>query len=351
MKYNPLGRTGLLVSELCLGTMTFGGKGFWQQIGTLEQRAVDDIVTGARDAGINFIDTADVYSEGLAEQLLGQSLKSIGIARSDVVVATKAYGIMGPGVNDRGSSRGHLLDACAASLKRLQTDYIDLYQVHAFDPVTPVEETLGALDHLVQRGMVRYIGCSNWAAWQLMKALGVSERRGWARFETIQSFYTIASRDLEREIVPVLNDQKVGLMVWSPLGGGLLADKGNAQGSRRATFDFPPMNMPRVEKCLEAMRPIAKSHGVSVARVALAWLLSQPHVTSVIIGAKNPDQLMDNIAATGLTLRAEELETLNQAGALPMEYPGWMIARQSQNRLGGQYQAPPPMPPRPGAGS
>jgi aryl-alcohol dehydrogenase-like predicted oxidoreductase len=344
MKYNQLGRSGLLVSELCLGTMTFGGKGFWQAMGALGQKSVDQIVKGARDAGINFLDTADVYSEGEAETLLGQSLKSSGIARSDVVIATKAYGIMGPGPNDRGSSRGHLFDAVAASLKRLQTDYIDLYQVHAFDSVTPIEETLEALDNLVQRGLVRYIGCSNWAGWQLMKALGISDSRHLARFQTIQSFYTIASRDLEREIVPVLNDQGVGLMVWSPLAGGMLADKGNAQGSRRATFDFPPMDMPRVDKCLEAMRPIAKAHGVSVARVALAWLLAQKHVTSVIIGAKSEEQLKDNIAATGLTLTAEELTTLNAASALTPEYPAWMITRQTANRMGGSYQVPPTLP-------
>jgi aryl-alcohol dehydrogenase-like predicted oxidoreductase len=351
MKYNQLGRTGLLVSELCLGTMTFGGKGFWTAMGSLGQSAVDGIVTGAKDAGINFIDTADVYSEGESEELLGKALKSTGTKRTDVVVATKAYGIMGPGPNDRGTSRGHLLDACAASLKRLQTDYIDLYQVHAFDPATPIEETLGALDYLVQHGMVRYIGCSNWAAWQLMKALGISEHRGFPRFETIQSFYTIASRDLEREIVPVLNDQKVGLMVWSPLAGGLLADKAvdgksAPQGTRRASFDFPPVDRPRAEKVIEAMRPIAKAHDCSVARVALAWLLAQKHVTSVIIGAKSPDQLKDNIAATELTLTAAELETLDKVSALPMEYPGWMITRQSANRMGGQYQAPPPLPPR-----
>ncbi len=351
MKYNQLGRTGLLVSELCLGTMTFGGKGFWQAMGSLGQSAVDDIVKGAKDAGINFIDTADVYSEGESEELTGKALKSTGIKRSDVVLATKAYGIVGPGPNDRGSSRGHLLDACAASLKRLQTDYIDLYQAHAFDPVTPVEETLGALDYLVQHGMVRYIGCSNWAGWQLMKALGISEHKGFPRFETIQSFYTIASRDLEREVVPVLNDQKVGLMVWSPLAGGLLADKAvdgksAPQGTRRATFDFPPVDRPRAEKVIEAMRPIARAHGVSVARVALAWLLAQKHVTSVLIGAKSPDQLKDNIGATELQLTAAELETLNQVSALPMEYPSWMIARQTANRLGGQYQAPPPLPPR-----
>jgi aryl-alcohol dehydrogenase-like predicted oxidoreductase len=258
---------------------------------------------------------------------------------------------MGPGVNDRGSSRGHLFDAVAGSLRRLQMDYIDLYQVHAFDPVTPIEETLSALDSLVQRGMVRYIGCSNWAAWQLMKALGISDKRGFARFETIQSYYTIAARDLEREIVPLLRDQGVGLMVWSPLAGGALADKAvdgksAPQGTRRASFDFPPVNWDRADKVIAAMRPIAKAHGVSVARVALAWLLAQPHVTSVLIGAKSPEQLKDNIAASDLTLTADELATLNEVSALPMEYPGWMIARQSANRLGGTYQAPPPLPPR-----
>jgi aryl-alcohol dehydrogenase-like predicted oxidoreductase len=351
MKYRQLGRSGLLVSELCLGTMTFGDKGFWQVMGSLGQGAVDGIVKGAREAGINFFDTADVYAEGESEKLLGQALKNTGVGRTEVVLATKAYGIVGPGVNDRGSSRGHLFDAVAGSLKRLQTDYIDLYQVHAFDPITPVEETLGALDNLVQRGLVRYIGCSNWAAWQLMKALGISERKNLARFETIQSFYTIASRDLEREVVPLLQDQNVGLMVWSPLAGGLLADKaGNGksapQGTRRATFDFPPVDRPRAEKAIEAMRPIAKAHGVSVARVALAWLLAQKHVTSVIIGAKTVEQLKDNVAASDLTLTAEELATLDQASALPAEYPGWMIQRQSANRLGGTYQAPPPLPPQ-----
>jgi len=351
MKYKQLGRSGLLVSELCLGTMTFGDKGFWQVMGSLGQSAVDGIVKGATEAGINFIDTADVYAEGESEALLGQALKNTGIPRHQVVVATKAYGIVGPGPNDRGSSRGHLLDAVAASLKRLQTDHIDLYQVHAFDPVTPIEETLGTLDSLVQRGVVRYIGCSNWAGWQLMKALGISERRGWARLETIQSFYTIASRDLEREIVPVLNDQNVGLMVWSPLAGGLLADKAvdgksAPQGTRRATFDFPPVDRPRAEKVIEAMRPIAKAHGVSVARVALAWLLAQKHVTSVIIGAKSQDQLKDNIAASDLVLSAEDLKTLDEVSALPPEYPAWMIARQTANRLGGTYQAPPPLPPQ-----
>jgi aryl-alcohol dehydrogenase-like predicted oxidoreductase len=351
MKYKQLGRSGLLVSELCLGTMTFGGKGFWSSMGALGQSAVDQIVKGTADAGINFIDTADVYSDGDSEQLLGQALKNTGIARKDVVVATKGYGIMGPGVNDRGTSRGHLFDAIAGSLKRLQTDYIDLYQVHAFDPVTPVEETLSALDNLVQRGLVRYIGCSNWAAWQLMKALGISDKRNLARFETIQSFYTIASRDLEREVVPLLKDQGVGLMVWSPLAGGVLADKSvdgksAPQGTRRATFDFPPVNRDRVDTVIAAMRPIAKAHGASVARVALAWLLAQKHVTSVIIGAKSTDQLQDNIAAVDLVLTEEELAALDQASALPMEYPGWMIARQSANRLGGAYQAPPPLPPR-----
>jgi aryl-alcohol dehydrogenase-like predicted oxidoreductase len=339
MRYNQLGRTGLFVSELCLGTMTFGGenRGHWQSIGTLEQDAVDQIVRRALEAGINFIDTADVYSEGHSEELLGQSLKNLGVKRSDVVVATKFYGVVGKGPNDRGASRGHIMDAVEASLKRLQTDHIDLYQVHANDAVTPPEETLRALDDLVSRGMVRYAGCSNLPAWRLAKALGISERRGYARYESIQSYYTIAGRDLEREIVPLLLEEKVGLMVWSPLAGGLLSGKygqgGNApKDARRATFDFPPVNLDRAWKVIAVMEKIADAKGVSVARVALAWLLHKPWVTTVIIGAKRLDQLDDNLAAVTLSLSADEMKALDEVSALPPEYPGWMLARQGAQR-------------------
>ncbi len=339
MRYNQLGRTGLYVSELCLGTMTFGGAGtgLWEKIGTLEQEPVDALVRRALDAGINFIDTADVYAQGHSEELLGQSLRNLGVKRSDVVIATKFNGGMGEGPNDRGASRGHIMDAVERSLERLQTDHIDLYQVHAFDTVTPIEETLRALDDLVSRGMVRYVGCSNWPAWRIQKALGISERQGFVRYETTQSYYTIAGRDLEREVVPLLLEEGVGLLVWSPLAGGLLSGKfgpGAAEDkdSRRANFDFPPVDRDRAWKCVAAMREIGDRKGVSVAQVALAWLLAKPYVTSVIIGAKRVDQLDDNIAATSLSLSADEVATLDAVSALPEEYPGWMVARQSGSR-------------------
>lgn len=339
MRYNQLGRTGLYVSELCLGTMTFGGAGtgLWEKIGTLEQEAVDGIVGRALAAGINFIDTADVYALGHSEELLGQSLRNLGVKRSDVVIATKFNAAMGEGPNERGASRGHIMDSVERSLERLQTDHIDLYQVHAFDQATPVEETLRALDDLVSRGLVRYVGCSNWPAWRIAKALGISERRGYARYETTQSYYTIAGRDLEREVVPLLQEEGVGVMVWSPLAGGLLSGKFGPGGSepadsRRATFDFPPVDRDRAWKCVAAMREIGDAKGVSVARVALAWLLAKPWVTSVIIGAKRIDQLDDNIAATALSLSADEIATLDAVSALPPEYPGWMLARQNAGR-------------------
>ncbi|SCK50646.1 Predicted oxidoreductase [Variovorax sp. HW608] len=338
MRYLPLGRTGLFVSELCLGTMTFGGgEGIWTHIGDLQQADAERLVGSALDAGINFIDTADVYSGGRAEQITGQALRNLKVPRENVIVATKVLGEMGPGPNARGASRGHIMDGVKASLKRLQLDHIDLYQIHGFDPATPIEETVRALDQLVRQGHVRYVGVSNWAAWQIAKALGVAERLGLSRFESLQAYYTLAGRDLERELVPMLASEGVGLMVWSPLAGGLLSGKyGREQqaepGSRRTTFDFPPVDKDRAFDCVDAMRPIAKAHGVSVAQVALAWLLHQPQVTSVIIGAKRPDQLADNIAATKLALGAAELEQLDAVSRLPAEYPGWMFARQGEYR-------------------
>ena len=340
MRHNPLGRTGLFVSELCLGTMTFGGSsGIWGQIGDLQQADAERLVGQALDAGINFIDTADVYSGGASEQITGQALKNLNVARDSVVVATKAFGETGPGPNARGSSRSHILDSVKASLARLQLDHIDLYQLHGFDAATPMEETLHALDQLVRHGHVRYIGVSNWAAWQIAKALGISERLGLAKFASLQAYYTVAGRDLEREIVPMLKSEGVGLMVWSPLAGGLLSGKygrdtqGEA-GSRRTQFDFPPVNRERAYDCIDVMRPIAQAHGASVAQVALAWLLHQPQVTSVIVGAKRPEQLADNLGAATLVLSAEELKLIEAASALPAEYPGWMFERQGEYRRG-----------------
>jgi aryl-alcohol dehydrogenase-like predicted oxidoreductase len=338
MRYNRLGNTGLFVSELCLGTMTFGGAGaIWEQIGKVPQQEADGLLRTAIDAGINFIDTANVYSEGLSEQITGQAIRNLGLKRDDFVLATKGFGQMADGPNGRGASRFHLMEAVKHSLKRLQLDHIDLYQIHGFDPATPIEETLRALDTLVQQGHVRYIGVSNWAAWQIAKAVGISERLGLARFASLQAYYTVAGRDLEREIVPMLASEGLGLMVWSPLAGGLLSGKYSredekAVDGRRAIFDFPPVNRDRAYGAIDAMRPIAEAKGVSVAQIALAWLLHQPAVSTVILGAKRTEQLVDNIAATKVTLSAEELEAIDKVSALPPEYPGWMIDRQGEYR-------------------
>ena len=338
MRDHALGRTGLFVSELCLGTMTFGGGGgIWGQIGNLQQAQAESLDGQALDAGINFIDTADVYSDGMSEQITGQALKNLKVPRENVVVASKVFGDTDSGPNGRGLSRGHVLDGVKASLKRLQLDHIDLRQVHGFDPATPIEETLRGLDQLVRHGHVRYIGVSNWAAWQIAKALGVSERLGLSRFESLQAYCTVAGRDLERELIPLLKSEDVGLMVSSPLAGGLLSGKYGREhqaeeGSRRTTFDFPPVNKDRAYDCIDAIRPIAQAHGVPVAQVALAWLLHQPQVTSVIVGVKQPQQLADNLAATQVTLIGSELAALDEVSRLPIEYPGWMFERQGEYR-------------------
>lgn len=340
MRYNQLGNTGLFVSEICLGTMTFGAaddKSPWGAIADVDQKAADAIVERSLSAGVNFIDTADVYSFGDSEKLLGQSLKNLGVARKDVVIATKVFGAMGDKPNDRGASRGHIMDSVEKSLERLQTDHIDLYQIHGTDTVTPIDETLRAMDDLVSRGLVRYVGVSNWQAWRIAKALGISERRGFARFETVQAYYSIAGRDLERDIGPMMNEERVGLMVWSPLAGGLLSGKygpgapGNGEG-RRAAFDFPPVDKDRAWACVAVMREIAEKHGVSVATVALAYVLAKPFVTTVIIGAKRIEQLDQNLAAVGLKLDADDLKKLDEVSELAPEYPGWMLARQGTGR-------------------
>ena len=340
MQYNTLGHTGLLVSEICLGTMTFSSaqEGMWKPITGVEQKLADDLVKQSLDAGVNFFDTADVYSAGESEKMLAQAIANLGAARKDIVIATKGYGRTGPGRNDIGASRGHLMQAVEASLQRLRTDYIDLYQIHAFDTVTPMEETLRALDTLVEQGKVRYVGCSNWHAWQIMKALGISETKNLAKFNTLQAYYSIAGRDLEREIVPLLADQKVGLLVWSPLAGGLLSGKYSRENqkpdaSRRSAFDFPIVDKDRAWRIIDVMRPIAEAHQTSVATVALAWMLAKPFVTSIIIGAKRIDQLQQNLAAVDLKLSEGEMKQLDEVSALPPEYPGWMVPFQNINRL------------------
>ena len=294
MKYNQLGRTGLFVSEICLGTMTFGGSesaGMWKAIGALQQDEVDAIVGRALEAGVNFFDTADVYSFGESEKLLGQAFKN----------------------------------------------HIDLYQIHGNDSVTPIDETLRALDDLIRQGLVRYVGVSNWAAWKIAKALGISEARGYARFETLQAYYSIAGRDLERDLVPLISEEKLGLMVWSPLAGGLLSGKfgpgsNNPENARRTSFDFPPVNKDRAWACVEVMREVGQAHDASVARVALAYILQKAFTMSIIIGAKTLEQLDDNLAAAALTLTDDEMKRLDGVSDLPSEYPGWMFARQGGNR-------------------
>ena len=340
MRYNRLGQTGLFVSELCLGTMTFGGdSGMWKQIGALTPGESEALVKAAIDAGVNFLDTADVYSGGQSEEITGQALRNLGINRQEVVIATKAFGEMQPGPNGRGASRFHLIDACQASLKRLQLDHIDLYQIHGFDPATPIEETLRALDTLVSHGHVRYIGLSNWAAWQVAKALGIAERLGLPRPASLQSYYSLVGRDLEREIVPMLTSENVGLMVWSPLAGGFLSGKytrgedGKTAGEGRVgVFALPGTGGDKGFAIVDALRPIAEAHGCTVAQVALAWLLAQPVVTSVIVGAKRPEQLSDNLAATKVELTADDLAAIDKVSKLSGEYPGWMFERQGEFR-------------------
>lgn len=327
MHYRLFGRTGLYVSELCFGAMTFGGKGIYEPMGKTAQAEADALVSIALESGINFFDTADVYSAGESEKILG---KALGARRKDVVLATKVRGKVGDGPNDLGLSRAHIMSSIDGSLKRLGTDWVDLYQIHGFDPVTPFDETLRALDDVVRSGKVRYVGCSNLAAWQLGKANGIAALHGYSRFESLQAHYTIATRDMERELVPLLNDAQMGLMIWSPLAGGLLTGKydrdGRApDGSRRNSFDYPPYDKDRAFACIDAMKKIGDAKGASVACVALAWLLTRPHVSSLIIGARNEEQLRDNLKASDFVLDPAEIAELDEVSALPPEYPGWVL--------------------------
>ena len=337
MKYKLLGKTGLKVSALCLGTMTFGGRGMFSAIGNLGQEPVDALLKTAVEEGVNFIDTANVYSEGLSEELTGQAIRNLGLNRDDLVLATKVRGKMGDGPNDSGLSRKHIIQQAEASLKRLQTDYIDLYQIHSYDPLTPLEETLAALDHLVSSGKVRYTGASNLAAWQLMKALDYSHYNQLAKFVSLQAYYTLAGRDLERELIPMLKDQELGLLVWSPLAGGLLSGKYSREeehksGGRRANFDFPPVNKDRAFDVIDRLKGMAAEKGASVAQLSLAWLLQQPAVTSVIIGANKPEQLTDNLGSVHISFTDAELQQLDEISKLPSEYPAWMLERTGADR-------------------
>ncbi|MDI3283834.1 aldo/keto reductase [Polyangium sp. 15x6] len=330
MRYNKLGSTGLFVSELCLGTMTFGGEWALGYLGQVKQAEADALVARALEAGVNFIDTADVYSDGQSERITGQALRNLGVRRSEIIVATKVFGESGRGPNRHGSSRGHIMDAVRASLDRLQLDHIDLYQLHGFDPATPIEESLEALTDLARQGLVRYIGVSNWAAWQMTKALGLSALHGLAKIASVQAYYTLVGRELEREIVPMLQSEGLGLLVWSPLAGGFLSGKytramQEVEGTRRATNAFPPVELDRGYDVLDALAAMATRKGVTVAQLAIAWLLHQKTVTSVILGAKRIEQLDDTLGSVHVTLNADELRLLDEVSKLRAEYPGWMM--------------------------
>ena len=338
MDYRQLGHSGLRVSSLTLGTMTFGGRDKFAKVGTTDVDGATRQIDMCLDAGINLIDTADVYSGGLSEEIVGRAVRG---RRDRVLLATKARMPMGDGPNDAGLSRHHIIRACEASLRRLGTDYIDLYQVHEWDGATPLEETLDALDHLVDSGKVRYIGCSNYAGWHLMKALGISERRGLQRFVSQQIYYSLQARDAEYELVPVSLDQGLGILVWSPLAGGLLSgkyrrDQEGPEGSRHLTdWDEPPVrNEDQVYDIVDALVEIAEEHGASPAQVALAWTLGRPGVASLVIGARTDEQLADNLGAADLVLGDEERTRLDELSAPPLLYPYWHQAKTASDRLG-----------------
>lgn len=335
MRYRRLGTTGLFVSELCLGTMTFGKpEAKYAAAGGLEQREVDAIIDVAVNAGINFIDTADVYSGGQAEELVGRAVKTLAVKRSDLVIATKAGHPTGCGPNDGGNSRTHLMRQVKESLRRLDTDYIDLYQIHGWDPATPIDEVLRALEDMVTQGHIRYVGVSNWAAWQVAKALGTSCNLKLTKFQSYQGYYSLVGRDAEREVLPMLASEALSMIVFSPLAGGYLTGKyrkGSGAG-RRSTIQFPPVDEARGSAVLDVMDSISSAKGVSMEAVALAWLRHQPTVTSIVLGVTRVEQLEANLACTAITLSAEELAQLEKASSLPMEYPGWMIANGSTER-------------------
>lgn len=342
MEYRRLGETGLRVSELCMGTMTFGSNFFG--IGALGQEASGELVARAVESGVNFFDTANVYSYGESEEILGRAIKGLDAARESFVIATKVRGAMSEGaiagtgdVNNVGLSRKHIMESCEASLRRLGTDYIDLYQVHGWDALTPVEETLRALDDLVRQGKVRYLGCSNWTARHLSKALAVSEGRGWERFVSLQAYYSLVGRDLEHELLPLCVEEGLGVLPWSPLSGGFLTGKyrredPSPEGARRSNFHFPPIDEARGFDAVDALEEVARSRGVSIAQTALAWLLARRGVTSVIIGANKMSQLEDNLKAVELKLSAEEVERLSATTAPAALYPQWMVERQGAGR-------------------
>ncbi len=339
MEYRTLGRSGLQVSTLTLGTMTIGGGGKFAQVGTAGLPEARRQIDMCLDAGVNLIDTADVYSNGVSEEIVGEALD--GKRPRGVLIATKARFPMGDGPNERGLSRHHLIAACKASLKRLRTDVIDLYQVHQWDGVTPLEETMEALDRLVAHGHVRYIGCSNYSGWHLMKALATSDAAHRQRFVSQQIHYTLEAREAEYELVPISIDQGLGILVWSPLAGGLLSGKHRRNGApgegtrQTAGWTEPPIrDEERLWTIVDVLVSIAEARGVSGAQVAIAWLLGRPAVTSIVVGARTEQQLADNLKAADLVLTADERARLDAVSAPPVLYPYWHQLQTASDRLG-----------------
>lgn len=340
MKYKILGNTGLKVSTLCLGTMNYGGKGFFNYMGDLDQNMVDEQMKTVIEGGVNFIDTANIYSEGLSEIMIGKAISNLGLNRDDLVLATKVRGSTGKGENNKGLSKKHILQEVDASLKRLNTDYIDLYQIHTSDPLTPIEETIRTLDDLVRSGKIRYFGASNIAAWELMKGLAYSKYNQLDRFSSLQANYSLDVRDAERELVPLLKDQNVGMMIWSPLSGGLMTGKykrnAEKEGGRLSKFPFPPFHEERAYDILDVLEPMSIAKNVSISQLAVAWLLHQNVVTSVIIGATKLHQLEDNLKSVDVIFNEEELKQLDEVSNLPPEYPGNVIEAMTSDRSSGE---------------
>lgn len=338
MKYNYVGETGLMVSELCFGTMTFGGQnaGVWENIGKLQQQEVNTLIKGAFDAGINFFDTANIYSYGQSEQLLGQSIKDLGISRDQLVIATKVLGRMDQQPNSLGLSRYHVFNSVDASLKRLQLDHIDILYVHGVDPKTSVEQIVHTLNDIVTTEKVRYIAICNWPAWMVAEAQTIAHYRGWQKFIGLQYFYSAVTRDIEHELTPMAQKQHLAIFPWSPLAGGFLSGKFTREkssvGSRRDTFDFPPIDKEKAYDLVDLFKTIGRNYNASVAQVALAWVRQQPGITSTIIGAKNIDQLNDNIASIKFDLSADDLKKIDEISPLAKLYPGWMVMQQSSYR-------------------
>lgn len=338
MEYRLLGRSGLKISAITMGTMTFGGKGWAKTVGDLGVSDARRLVDMCLDAGVNLLDTADVYSQGVCEEILGEIIG--GPRKNGVLIATKARFPMGSDPNDVGSSRHHLIRACEASLKRMKTDVIDLYQLHEWDGQTPLEETMEALDTLVRQGKVRYIGCSNFSGWHIMKALGVSEKDKRARFVSQQIHYTLEAREAENELLPITVDQGLGVLVWSPIAGGLLSGKhrrnqATPEGTRQfAGWTEPPIrDENRLWNIVDVLVEIGKERNVSAAQVALAWTLGRPGITSVIIGGRTPEQFADNLASADLKLTAEERARLDSVSEPPVLYPYWHQLNTARDRL------------------